>query len=1180
MQLLEIPEQTPSSEVDEEILEIFVEEVEEVLGEIVTNFNAWKKNQADSDSLAGLRRGFHTLKGSGRMVGATVIGELGWRFENMLNHVIEGSLLPNDKMFKLIEQVETVLPSMVEQFKLNQATPDEVRLLISQADYLTQSNGKSLGDFELSDNSLKPQENTPHEDNSFPDIDNLEIATDSTDLKVDDITDIETLNWGDEDEFPEAEVSQTEPSQLQDNSFDAKDKNLELANNSTASQPLDTIEEPINDAPDDELLEIFLDEAEERIENTQSLLERWQASPDNLPLMEELQRELHSLKGGARMVGLTPMGDLSHHLEDLIKRLIDGKLDTNQKLPELVQNSVDELAVMLEDVRSGAVLDLPVTLIQQIKHELESDAPTDGIESAPELTSTTEPGFKPDAPEELVEIFLEESEERIENTQSLLERWQKSPKDLTLMQELQRELHTIKGSARMVGLKPMGDLSHYLEDLLKQLVEGKSQLNPKLPELVQNSVDELANMREAVASGEPLLMPTALINEIKLVLNPETENQATSSQVTIQPIKTESKPTEKQSEVPHKIDSESDEERIRVRASLIDKLTNLAGELSISRAQMEQQQGGFKNNMLEMERTIVRLQELLRRVEIETETQMNSMGLKEARLQEVGNADDEYDPLELERYSTMQQLSRSLMESADDLKNIQDSLQSMMRYSENLLVQQSRIGAELQNGIMHTRMVPFSNISPRLQRIVRQTANKLGKKVKFIIKGDNLEFERTVLDRIIAPLEHMLRNAIDHGIEDPQTRKKAGKDIEGKMIINLFKEAAELCIKIDDDGAGLNVAAIRKKAIQNGVIEANSVISDQELMQLILKPGFSTAKKVTQVSGRGVGMDVVNSELKQLSGNLRISSRVGEGTTFEIRLPISLTITQALMIYTANEMMAVPMNQLDAVMRVERDKVITNDPNEVRYCEYMNNSYRVFHMGELLGFGKMTSMDAPLIPTLFIRTGDRRVALLVDGIEGGKEIVVKSVGPQIGAISWIAGATILGDGKVVLILDLPSVLREDTPIQYVPPKITELVDEQPQKTTTTIMVVDDSITVRKITARFLKRQGFNIITAKDGLDAVEKLHDRIPDLMLLDIEMPRMDGYELATQIRNNPDWKDLPMIMISTRSTKKFRAKAENIGVNRYLSKPYEENDLLKNIQELLDETRAKASAKANSTK
>ncbi len=1126
MQLLEIPEQTPISEVDEEILEIFVEEVEEVLGEIVTNLNAWKKNQADSESLVGLRRGFHTLKGSGRMVGATVIGEFGWYFENLLNKVIEGSLSPNDKMFGLLEQVEKVLPSMIEQFQSSQATPENIRLLMSQADYLAQSNGQSLGDFELSDNSLEGEK---IEDS--PDIDQLESNSENKD-----------------NDYP-----------VEDNTL-SKDQILEII-----------------DAPDDELLEIFFEEAQERLENTQSLLERWQASPDNLPLMQELQRELHSLKGGARMVGLIPMGTLSHNLEDLIKRLVDGKVEANPKLPELVQTCVDELATMLEMVRSGTALEMPTSLLEQIKEELRPDSNTPKDETNKVAEEVTPRGFMPDAPEEIVEIFLEESEERIENTQSLLERWQSSPKDLALMQELQRELHSLKGGARMVGLMPMGNLSHHLEDLLKGLVEGKSQLNPKLPEMVQNCVDELASMREAVVSGEPLLMPTALIDKIKQVLEPGTESKKTESEKTestktestktestkTESEKTESKKTEKQSL--HKAASESDEERIRVRASLIDKLTNLAGELAISRAQMEQQQGGFKNNMAEMDQTVIRLQELLRRVEIETETQIASHfgEVKDVNLQEIDPENEEYDPLEFDRFSTMQQLSRSLMESASDLKNIQDSLKSMMRYSEGLLIQQSRIGADLQNGIMGTRMVPFSNISARLQRIVRQTANKLGKKVRFIINGENIEFERTVLDRIVAPLEHMLRNAIDHGLEDPQTRKKSGKDIEGKMIVDLFNESAELVIKINDDGAGLNVSAIRKKAVQNGVIEANSVISDQELMELIMKPGFSTAQKVTQVSGRGVGMDVVNSELKQLGGTLRISSRVGEGTTFEIRLPVSLTITQALLIYTANEMMAVPMNHLDAVMRVERDKVITKKADEVRYCEYMNQSYRVFHMGELLGFGKITSMDAPLIPTLFVRTGDRRVALLVDGIEGGKEIVVKSVGPQIAAIPWIAGATILGDGQVVLILDLPSVLREETPIQYVPPKIPDAAEQK--STATTIMVVDDSITVRKVTARFLTRQGMEVLTAKDGLDAVEKLHDRIPDLMLLDIEMPRMDGYELATQIRNNKAWKHLPIIMITSRSTKKYREKAKEIGVNGYLSKPYEENDLLNNINELL---------------
>ncbi len=1152
MQLLEIPEQTPSSEVDEEILEIFVEEVEEVLGEIVTNLNAWKKNQADSESLAGLRRGFHTLKGSGRMVGATVIGEFGWYFENLLNKVIDGSLSPNDKMFGLLEQVEKVLPSMIEQFQLSQATPDKIRLLISQADYLAQSNGQSIGDFELSDNSSETNDCT------FPDLDSSELSLEG--LEGDDCPNIDQIEWGNGDgdnelpDFPEIDGDEI-----------GNDDHTEDNSNKTQTLSKEKILEII-DTPDDELLEIFFEEAEERLENTQSLLERWQASPDNLPLMQELQRELHSLKGGARMVGLIPMGNLSHNLEDLIKRIVDGKVEANPNLPELVQTCVDELASMLEEVRSGAVLEMPTSLLEQIKEELTPDSNTHKDETNKVAEKVTPRGFMPDAPEEIVEIFLEESEERIENTQSLLERWQSSPKDLALMQELQRELHSLKGGARMVGLMPMGNLSHHLEDLLKGLVEGKNQLDPKLPEMVQNCVDELASMREAVVSGEPLLMPTALIDKIKQVLEPGTESEKTESEKTestkTESEKTESKKTEKQS--PHK--AESDEERIRVRASIIDKLTNLAGELAISRAQMEQQQGGFKNNMAEMDQTVIRLQELLRRVEIETETQIASHfgEVKDVNLQEIDPENEEYDPLEFDRFSTMQQLSRSLMESASDLKNIQDSLKSMMRYSEGLLIQQSRIGADLQNGIMGTRMVPFSNISARLQRIVRQTANKLGKKVRFIINGENIEFERTVLDRIVAPLEHMLRNAIDHGLEDPQTRKKSGKDIEGKMIVDLFNESAELVIKINDDGAGLNVSAIRKKAVQNGVIEANSVISDQELMELIMKPGFSTAQKVTQVSGRGVGMDVVNSELKQLGGTLRISSRVGEGTTFEIRLPVSLTITQALLIYTANEMMAVPMNHLDAVMRVERDKVITKKADEVRYCEYMNQSYRVFHMGELLGFGKITSMDAPLIPTLFVRTGDRRVALLVDGIEGGKEIVVKSVGPQIAAIPWIAGATILGDGQVVLILDLPSVLREETPIQYVPPKIPDAA-EQKSTAATTIMVVDDSITVRKVTARFLTRQGMEVLTAKDGLDAVEKLHDRIPDLMLLDIEMPRMDGYELATQIRNNKAWKHLPIIMITSRSTKKYREKAEEIGVDGYLSKPYEENDLLNNINELL---------------
>jgi chemosensory pili system protein ChpA (sensor histidine kinase/response regulator) len=616
--------------------------------------------------------------------------------------------------------------------------------------------------------------------------------------------------------------------------------------------------------------------------------------------------------------------------------------------------------------------------------------------------------------------------------------------------------------------------------------------------------------------------------------------------------------------------AEGVEDRIRVKASLIDKLTNLAGELSISRAHMEQQQGTIKNNLVEMDQTITRLRDQLRRFEIETEAQIIS------HFGDTQSEDDEeFDPLELDRFSVMQQLSRSLMESVNDLTNIQDFLNTVTRQGVSLLIQQSRIGAELQDGIMRTRMIPFTRVSPRLQRIARLTARELHKQVDFVINGEEIEFERTVLNRVVAPLEHMLRNAIDHGIEDAKTRQQAGKASIAKITIDLSKEGAELIIKLGDDGAGLNLLKIRKKAEERGLIKPETVINDHDLMQFVLEHGFSTAAKLTTTSGRGVGMDVAINEIKQLGGSLRIHSKASEGTMFEIRLPLSLTITQALLVQIGDETMAIPMNHVEALMRIPRAEVIGTDDEERNY-QYMDNSYRIFNLGKLLGLSDIVLDGLPLIPTLLVRVADRRIALLVDGIEGSKEIVVKSVGPQIDVIRWIAGATILGDGRVVLILDMPTLTRVNIPAShYVSPTVIEIVEEE--ASTKTIMIVDDSITVRKVTARFLKRQGMEVLTAKDGIDAIAQLQERVPDLMLLDVEMPRMDGYELATQIRHRPDLKHLPIIMITSRTGTKHREKAKKIGIDRYLGKPFNENELLENIHALLASIGTEKSHKRN---
>ena len=618
-------------------------------------------------------------------------------------------------------------------------------------------------------------------------------------------------------------------------------------------------------------------------------------------------------------------------------------------------------------------------------------------------------------------------------------------------------------------------------------------------------------------------------------------------------------------EAPRSAPRAAPQELVRVRADLLDNLVNYAGEVNIYHSRLEQQITGFRFNLQEFGQTVRRLREQLRKLELETEAQIRS-GYEKQHGHETGFS-EEFDPLELDQYSTIQQLSRALAESLNDLVSIEEFLAEQVRDTETLLLQQSRVSTDLQEGLMRTRMVQFTGMVPRLRRIVRQTAQELGKKVELDIVGETSELDRSVLERMIAPLEHMLRNAIAHGIEDPKARRSRGKDEEGHVRIEIGREASEVVIRVSDDGGGVDLAAVRAKAKKMGLIGEVDTLSDSDVMQLILESGFSTAKEVSQIAGRGVGMDVVNNEIKQLNGVLRIDSAAGRGTTFTVRLPFTLAINQALLVQSGEDIFAIPLNSIEGIVRSSSADLRVKLASESPSIEYAANRYELKHLGSLLGISQPQLDQSPLFPVLLVRSGDQRIALQVEGLLGSREVVVKSVGPQISKARGISGATILGDGRVVLILDVPALVRMGIGLRlaYSAETAVEEAPEVEEKRPITVMVVDDSITIRKVTARMLERNDFAVMTAKDGVDAVAQLQDQVPDLMLLDIEMPRMDGYELAQHVRNDARLREVPIIMITSRTGEKHRQRALDIGVNRYLGKPYQEADLLENIQQLL---------------
>ncbi|MFN7551780.1 MAG: Hpt domain-containing protein [Pseudomonadota bacterium] len=821
----------------------------------------------------------------------------------------------------------------------------------------------------------------------------------------------------------------------------------------------------------------------------------------------------------------------------------------------------------------------------------------------------------PEMDEDLLEIFVEEGNDLLDKADILVARLREAPAEHEAVVDLQRQLHTIKGNARAVGLAGVGDLCHAMESLIETVVGERGVLDRPAIEHLERAIDRLPRMLIRVARRQAVGVPTRMIERFEALTRDElgaglpTPTDAPHTEIASESLAAPSAPpvaappaapappaaapppipapalaAQRVAMPEPPVDEDTlgraPQEMIRVRSDLLDSLVNFAGEVSIYRSRLEQQVASFRFNLVELEQTTQRLRDQLRKMEIETEAQILSRYQREAEA-----SGQEFDPLELDRFSTQQQLSRALAESVSDLLALQSALDELTRGSETLLLQQQRVSSELQEGLMRTRMVPFDSVVPLLRRLLRQTADTERKRAGLRIEGAQGEMDRNLLERMKAPFEHMLRNAIAHGIEPPGERVAAGKPEEGTVRIAVSREATEVVIRVSDDGRGMDRDAIRRKAIERGLMRPDAQLSDRDLFAFVTETGFSTAERLTQVAGRGVGMDVVANEIRQLGGSLSIDSQRGAGTEFTIRLPFTLAVTQAILVRLGDQVFAVPMSSVQGVARIARDDFDRRMAQALPSFAYAGEPFAMHELNGLLGMPPQRATDEAQLPLLLARAGDQRAAIRVDGVLGSREIVVKGAGPQVSSVPGIFGATIMGDGSVVMILDLAPLVRRSAALRAEIAIEAELEDALPglvapaapavpaapePRRQSLVMVVDDSITMRKVTSRVLERNDMEVVTAKDGIDAVEKLQDRVPDLVLLDIEMPRMDGYELATYMRNDPRLRGVPIIMITSRTGEKHRQRAFEIGVERYLGKPYQEADLLRNVEETLRSSRA----------
>lgn len=833
--------------------------------------------------------------------------------------------------------------------------------------------------------------------------------------------------------------------------------------------------------------------------------------------------------------------------------------------------------------------------------EIETAA-SSGDSSIPGLLDTIDVNDE-EFDEDILDVFLEEAEELIEELDEAVHAWELDWSNLDSVEQIKRALHTLKGGARLAGMTNLGELTHEYESYLigVDVSDVDGVFFARIHDYQDKVLRGVRAIQRFISGGgasalatEDIGMPAAQTPEVTDAQDahaptddqPAADDGQKGQSAATNVLPFAPKPKESMPAVSGDDDgggfamptvrggggrgsvalkkSGGPQEVIKVSADLLEELVNLAGETSISRGRLEQQITDFGGALTEIDATIARLQEQLRRLDIETEAQVLF------RQEQIQQTDKDFDPLEMDRYSHLQQLSRSLIESASDLADLRATLTEKVRDTETLLLQQSRINSTLQEGLMRSRMVPFSRMVPRLRRIVRQVATEVGKKVSFELDNVEGELDRSVLERMVAPLEHMLRNAVDHGIEKPDDRVAAGKPETGRIVLSLGREGGDVILRLVDDGRGIDLKRVRAKAVERGLMSADAELSDHDIMQFILHAGFSTAESVTQISGRGVGMDVVSAEIKQLGGSVSINSRWGQGTEFYVRLPFTVSVNRALMIALGNDFYAVPLNTIEGIVRVspfELEHYYT-DPDS-RF-EYAGERYQVRYLGNMLNTDLVPRLEGQSLPlpVILVRSAEHTMALQVDALLGSREIVVKSLGQQFSLVQGLSGATVMGDGSVVVILDPHALVRKEMALAsaQIPLMATGgLPEPEEDDTVPTIMVVDDSVTVRKVTSRFLEREGFEVITAKDGVDALQVLQDRIPDLMLLDIEMPRMDGFEVAKNVRGSRRWKGIPIIMITSRTGDKHKDHALSLGVDNYLGKPYQEDLLLESINELL---------------
>ena len=1235
------------AEIDAELLAIFIEEAHEVLAGIAAGLDTLRGTADELAELVTIRRGFHTLKGSGRMVGLAQLGDTAWAVEQALNRWLQLDWPLTPALLALVAEGHRVFSTWVAQLEHGEAGGGDTAALIAEARRLHEvaepvhDAGLAAASGQLPTLPEPIEEPAAEAAAAAPapapmHIDSVDFLLDgeigdlpppvpaavntvpafAPEAEEDLIEFIEPLDEGAPILLEAFEPWLTSSGEARPDAetegVAALDAEAARPGEPAAGEPDahlagDTV--PIGDGEISRALhELYCSESAQHLaalEQELRALHTGEHPPSSAGI-----RAAHTLAGISGTVRSEAAHRLGRALEHRLERLADTGQAPGMRALALFGEALDALCAMREEIAAGRTpepADTLVTRLEAVDEEevtkpagraeeaigaadtvsataippaadatpapatlptgpavgelvalgeaqtggatplgaaapaLPADARTSAAFAdatalappppampaiAPAALRAAEPGAvvqaQDDIDTQLLPIFLEEAAETIGELHATLRRWRTQADDEEAPRAVARLLHSLKGSARMAGAMRLGAHLHELESRLE---DGLAAREPAavLAEALTHGIDRCEQVIDELALGEAGLQALAGPTS--------TEGAGAEPAPEAEPLAT---PT------------------LRVRAERVDRFVNQAGEIGVARSRVEGELRSLRRSLLDLTENVIRLRNQLREVEIQAEVQMQS------RIAQAGTQHTDFDPLELDRYTRLQELTRMMAESVNDVTTVQQGLLHNLDGAELALGSQARMARELQQGLMQVRMLPFDSLASRLYRVVRQSARELGKRAALDLRGGRIEVDRSVLEQMAAPLEHLLRNAVAHGIEAPAARLAAGKAETGNIELTVRQEGNEIAIEIADDGAGLDLERIAAQARARGLLGAEERVDERRLVNLIFVSGFSTAREVSAVSGRGVGMDVVKAQTAAAGGRVEVASTPGAGTRVSIRLPLTLAVTQTLLVEALGRSWAVPANMIVQAMELKPDAL--QAMQQAHGTEWQGEHYPYRYLPRLLGDREVRPAEARYSWVLLLRAGAQTLALHVDGLRGNQEVIVKNAGPQLTRIVGMSGATVLGDGEIVLILNpVALAARAAAPADEAHAgRFGPAAEAPPPLHLPTVMVVDDSLTVRKITGRLLEREGYRVITAKDGVDALEQLIDLKPDVVLTDIEMPRMDGFDLVRNIRADARLHDLPVVVITSRLAEKHRRYAAEVGADHYLGKPYQEEELL----------------------